>query len=183
MCGHLFAQTPELHITTKTTTSEREKITVGLLKEILKEHDLTKWIFTKKVIVERGVIPHSHPVLTIGASSDNKDYILATFIHEQLHWYIEKDPESVKKAVAEFKSRYPSVPFNNRAGAMDEHSTYVHLIVCYLEYRSMATLIGEENAKQLMWNQDHYTWVYNTIIEDAAFIGEVLRKNNFNLVE
>jgi hypothetical protein len=182
--GHsgLSAQTPQVEITTK-NNSDREKATAGLLEEVLSEYDLSPWIFTRQVVIEQMAIPHSHPVLTLNTRSSDKADILDTFVHEQLHWYVEKYPEAEKKAIAEFRKRYKDVPYQNAAGARDEYSTYLHLIVCYLEYRSMATLIGEEEAKQLMWNQTHYTWIYNKVIEDTAYLSKVLRKNGFDLVK
>lgn len=177
---HLYAQTSKVEISTK-NNSDREKGIVELLNELLVEYDLNKWLFTNKVIIEQGAIPHSHPVLTLSTKSTDKREILTTFIHEQLHWYVEKYPESEKKVIAQFKERYKNVPYQNRAGAKDEYSTYLHLIVCYLEYKSMASLIGETEAKQLMWNMTHYTWVYNKIIEDTEFIGGLLKENGFDM--
>jgi hypothetical protein len=179
---HLHAQTSKIEISTK-NNSDREKEILNLLNELLVEYDLSKWIFTNKVLIEQRIIPHSHPVLTLNTSSTDKKDILTTFIHEQLHWYVEKNPESEKRAIAKFKERYKNVPYQNRAGAKDEYSTYLHLIVCYLEYRSMASLIGETEAKQLMWNMTHYTWVYNKIIDDAGFIRNVLKEGGFDLVD
>lgn len=177
-----FSQIADIEVTTK-NNSDREKMVATLLQEILSERDLSKWNFTNKVIVEERVIPHSHPVLTLNTSSTTKNDILDTYIHEQLHWYVEKSPDAEKKVINEFKSRYKNVPFGNRAGARDEYSTYLHLIVCFLEYRSLAQLVGEEEAKQMMWNQTHYTWVYNKIIEDRSYIGKILKDNHFDLVE
>lgn len=178
----LMAQTSKIEISTK-NNSDRENTIVVLLNELLTEYDLSRWMFTNRVIIEQMVIPHSHPILTLNTSSTDKRDILTTFLHEQLHWYVEEYPESEKKAITEFKKRYKNVPYQNRAGARDEYSTYLHLIVCFLEYRSMASLIGEKEAKQLMWNQNHYTWVYNKIIEDAGFIGNVLKESGFDLVD
>lgn len=180
--GFLMAQTPEIEIKTQNNTA-REQSTLVLVKEVLAEYDLEKWIFTHHVVIEQGTIPHSHPVLTLNTRSTNKVDILATFIHEQLHWYVDKFPESEKKAIAAFKKRYPEVPYQNRAGARDEYSTYLHLIVCYLEYQSMISLIGKEKAKQLMWNQNHYTWIYNKVIEDEVFIAKVVLDNGFDLLK
>jgi len=180
-CSTLMAQTPEMEISTK-NNSENENKVAAILEDILQEYDLSKWIFTTKVIVEQRVIPHSHPILTLNTSSMNKEDILDTFIHEQLHWYVDEHPDAEKNAIAEFKKRYKNVPYKNRAGARDEYSTYLHLIVCYLEYRSMARLIGEEESKQLMWNQTHYTWIYNKIIEDTDYIGSVVRKSGFDFL-
>lgn len=178
----LHAQTSKIEISTK-NNSDRENEIAKLLNELLVEYDLSKWLFTNKVIIEQKVIPHSHPVLTLNTSSIDKRDILTTFIHEQLHWYVEKYPESEQKTIAKFKEHYKNVPYQNRAGAKDEYSTYLHLIVCYLEYKSMASLIGEPESKQLMWNMTHYTWVYNKIIEDAVFIGTVLKESGFDLVD
>lgn len=178
----LSAQTPQIEVSTKNNT-EREKATMALFKETMSAYDLSRWVFTKTVIIEERVIPHSHPVLTLSTSSRDKKELAAMFIHEQLHWYIEKSPDMLEKAVAEFKKRYKNVPYANRAGAQDEFSTYMHLVNCYLEYRSMAMLIGEEEAKQMMWNQPFYTWVYNKIIEDREYIGKVLSDVGFDLVK
>lgn len=177
----VYGQTPEIEITTRNNSENENKIKV-LLKEVFAEYDLSKWTFTRKIVIEQRVIPHSHPVLTLNTRSRDKIDILTTFIHEQLHWYVEEYPEAEKKAIETFKKKYKNVPFQNRAGAKDEYSTYLHLIVCYLEYRSMAELIGEEQAKQLMWNQNHYTWVYNKVIDDIDYIGNVLKKNGFDLI-
>ncbi len=180
----VLAQSPKVEIDTK-NNSDREKAVIPLLEELLEEYDLSKWIFTKKVRIEERVIPHSHPILTLNTryGREDKVQLLSTFIHEQLHWYVDDNTDWEKKAIAEFKTKYKDVPYKNVAGARDEYSTYLHLIVCYLEYRSMASLIGEKDAKQLMWNQTHYTWIYNKVIDDMAYIGKVLKKNKLNLVD
>ena len=35
-------------------------------------------------------------------------------------------------------------------GARDEFSTYLHLIVCYLEFSAMKELLGEPKAREIM---------------------------------
>ncbi|MCB0490152.1 MAG: hypothetical protein KDC99_16840 [Cyclobacteriaceae bacterium] len=176
------SQVAQIDISSK-NESEREEKVVTLLKEILLENDLSQWRFTDKVIIEERVIPHSHPTLTLNTSSFDKKDILDTYLHEQLHWYVDRNQSGENAAIEEFKLRYKNVPFGNRAGARDEYSTYLHLIVCFLEYRSLAQLLGEEESKQMMWNQTHYTWVYNKIIEDSSYIRKVLKNSGFDLVE
>ncbi|MEM6347010.1 MAG: hypothetical protein AAF927_24190 [Bacteroidota bacterium] len=180
-CGNHF-QTPEIEITTK-NNSEREQKVAALLAEVLAEYDLSKWAFTHKVIIEQKAIPHSHPVLTLSTRSTDKIDLMSVYLHEQIHWYVDKYPEAEKNAINTFKAKYKDVPYKNKAGARSEYSTYLHLIVCYLEYQSMIALIGRQKAKQLMWNQTHYTWIYNKVVEEEAYIGQIVQANGFDLLD
>lgn len=177
-----MAQSPEISFTTK-NNSEREKAVILRVQEILDKYDLSKWIFTDKIIIEGFAIPHSHPVLTLNTKPQSQDELLSTFLHEQIHWYVDENKAWEQKAIAEFRKRYKNVPFGNREGAKDEYSTYLHLIVCYLEFKSMALLVGEEKAEKVISDTNHYTWIYETIFKDRKAIGKVIAKYNLNLVD
>ncbi len=176
------AQSTPVEITTKNGT-KWEKGVAQRVQGLLEKHDLSKWIFTNKVMVEDDVIPHSHPVLTLSTRKQNDDGLLSTFIHEQLHWYVDARPEGAEKAIAEFRKKYKNVPVRNGRGARDEYSTYMHLMVCYLEYKSVAELIGEESARKTIQSNNHYTWIYETIIKDQKYIGKVVADYQLNLVD
>ena len=70
------------------------------------------------------------------------------------------------------------VPVGAPEGAVDENSTYLHLVVCYLEYQAMRELLGEFKSRQIMefWATDHYTWIYRTVLEKPREISTVLFK-------
>ena len=57
------------------------------------------------------------------------------------------------------------------------HSTYLHLVVCYLEQQADLRVLGELKTKQVMafWATDHYTWVYETVIGRSREIGQIVR--------
>ncbi|MCE7993281.1 MAG: hypothetical protein HEP71_14945 [Roseivirga sp.] len=177
-----MAQSPEITFSTKKGT-DREKEVIPKVQEILNKYDLTKWVFTDKIIIEAFAIPHSHPVLTLNTKPQSQDELLSTFLHEQIHWYVDENKSSEQKAIAEFKKKYKNVPFGNREGAKDEYSTYLHLIVCYLEFKSMVDLVGEERAEKVMRDTNHYTWIYETVLKDRKSIGKTLAKNKLNLVD
>ncbi|MCR9212184.1 MAG: hypothetical protein NXI13_00590 [Proteobacteria bacterium] len=65
-----------------------------MLFKLHDRYDLSRWEYTKKVRIAPYEIPHSHPILTlnsqyaIGPGAD-EDLILATYIHEQLHWALD----------------------------------------------------------------------------------------------
>jgi hypothetical protein len=177
-----MAQSPEINFTTK-NGSDKEKAVIPKMQQLLKQYDLSKWIFTREVIIEQYAIPHSHPVLTLNTRPVREEEMLSTFIHEQLHWYVADRPEKEKKAIAELRKKYPEVPFGNREGAKDEYSTYLHLIVCYLEYKSMVALVGQPAAEKVMRETNHYTWIYKTVLEDEQYIGGVIASTGLNLVD
>lgn len=57
-----------------------------------------------------------------------------------------------------------------------EHSTYLHLLVCDLEYQADRSVLGKLRARQVMefWASDHYTWVYQTVLDRGSEIRDVL---------
>ena len=71
------------------------------LLRLLYTHDLQKWLFTRDVLIQDGVIPHSHPVLTLNTRYlDDDTAQLATFVHEQLHWFLTDHVERAKTNAA-----------------------------------------------------------------------------------
>jgi hypothetical protein len=179
----VMAQTapPQLEITLK-HNDQREQETRQQLLRLLATYDVSNWIFTRKVIVESGynVIPHSHPVLTLSTRHLKDDeLLLATFVHEQLHWYLNEKPKETEEAYKELRSMFPKVPVGFPDGGSDEEWTYKHILVCYLEYQAVRALLGELKARQVMefWTTDHYRWIYKTVLERAPEIGSLMRKH------
>src|SRR4051812_30597332 len=67
--------------------SKAEQQTKEQLQRLLGAYDLSKWIFTKSIIIDEQSIPHSHPTLTLHTRHLKDDeLLLSTFVHEQLHW-------------------------------------------------------------------------------------------------
>ncbi len=132
-------------------------------------YEIDQGLFTKEVMIESRVIPHSHPVLTVNTRYVDNDVLqLATFLHEQFHWLEELGSEAREAAKAEFRERFPSVPDRASGGASDSESTYLHLIVCDLEFQAMTQLVGEEKAREVLRGWDHYSWVYEKVLGDPV---------------
>lgn len=166
----------DMNITTK-NSSERELQTVEQLKNILQTYDLSPWIYTYDIIIESRVIPHSHPVLTLSTRYlDDDEGLIATFLHEQLHWFEAAHPEQVNQAIEELRQKYPEVPFGNSEGAKNEYSSYLHLLVCHWEHQATAEVLGKEKSTEIMESQGHYTWIYERILEDEAYLQDLCVK-------
>jgi hypothetical protein len=159
--------------------SREESQTRDQLQRLVKTYDLSKWIFTRSILIDEKAIPHSHPILTLHTRHlKDDDLLLSTFVHEQLHWFLVQKGKETDEAMKELRALFPKVPVGPPDGAADEESTYLHLLVVYLEYRADREVLGELRAKQVMdfWAGDHYTWVYKTVLERRRDIGNILFK-------
>ena len=173
---------PTSHIVQISTAHgiERELKTKAALEELLAQYDVSKWIFTKSILIEEGAIPYCCP-LTLSTAFLSYDYInLSTFIHEQLEMFVStKDPQ-MNQAMIELRALYPKVPTDSTGTQSDrtEAGTYKHLVLCYLEFSAMKKLAGEEAARSTMERMGHYIWVYETVLADSDKIDSIVRKYN-----
>lgn len=164
---------------------EQERQTQAQLERLLRTYDVRPWIFTDRIVIESGprVIPHSHPVLTLSTRHLLDDeLLLSTFIHEQLHWFLGSHREEAKAAIAELKTVFPTVPVGYPDGAMDEGSSYDHLLVCALEDSATEKLLGELRARQVLqfWTMDHYRWIYRQVLERGEDLRGILAKHGLD---
>lgn len=157
----------------------KERATERQLERLLSQYDLSQWVFTTSVVIDEDAIPHSHPILTLHARHlKDDDLLLSTFVHEQAHWFFDQHHEDAAKAVSELRGLYPSIPVGFPEGSNDSDGNYEHLIVIYLEYEADRRLLGDLRAWQVMsfWSQDHYRWLYRTVLSDGVRLRELVRK-------
>ena len=139
---------------------------------------MSPWIYTTSIVIDERAVPFSHPVLTLHTRHAKDDeLLLSTFVHEQFHWFLAERREPTELAIADLRKLFPTVPTGGTSGARDEYSTYLHLLVCYLEQQADLRVLGELKTKQVMdfWATDHYTWVYQMAIGRSREIGQILR--------
>lgn len=156
-----------------------EKKTRTQLQSLMAKYDLSRWLFTHKINIESREIPHSHPVLTLNTRHlDQDDLLLSTFIHEQLHWFLDTRKSATAAAVAELRVMYPKIPVGYPDGSNDVDGNYEHMIVISLEYQALKTLLGQPKASDVMvyWSEDHYKWLYKKALEDQALLGALVVK-------
>jgi hypothetical protein len=173
----LLQSSGAVQITLKNGT-EPERQAQAQLERFIQKYDLARWTFTRNVVIdEKTHPPHSHPVLTLNARYlDDDVWQLSTYVHEQLHWFLSERQQALRKATDDLKKIYPDVPKGPPEGARDERSTYLHLLVCYLEYDALKLLLGEEPARTQIEKLagHHYKWVYRTVLTDGHKIRPIL---------
>jgi len=161
--------------------SKTERALGARLRRVLGRNKGHKaWEFTDDVLIDGGRISHSHPVLTIGAKSTGvrtNDGLLSVYLHEQIHWFLSRHPVRLARAILDLKARYPNVRVGSKVGgARDEKSTYLHLLVCLLEYEALLDILGGR-ARQLLKSKPYYRWIYQSVLLDYGTIKGILVKN------
>jgi len=148
--------------------SPGERQVLARLARLFVEYEaLQRWLFTAGMVIDEGTrIPHSHPVLTMNTRIDGDVDLLSVLVHEQLHWFANERNDSIEKAIADFREIFPEVPVRGGEGARDEYSSYLHLVVCDLEFQALTELVGEERAREHLAAMTHYTWIYRQVLED-----------------
>lgn len=162
--------------------SMREMQVSSELEEILKKYDVSKYTFTKTVIIEERTMNHAFPDLTLNVHFlGSDDELLSSFLHEQLHWYLRDHPMQMERAVKELRTLYPKVPVGLPEGADTEYSTYGHLVDCYLEIQADRQIMGPQRTDQVIKNKPWYTWIYQTITRDEKTIADIATKNHLEI--
>ena len=154
----------------------------GMLQALRRRHDLSRFEYTRVVRIMPGGDTFSHPMLTLGNRfAENEDLLLSTYLHEQMHWYLwyldtpERDP--VAPFFDELVRRYPEAPTELPDGARNYESTYLHLVINWLEVAATAEFIGRHRAVAVADVQRSYRWIYRTVLRDWDPLQELYERH------
>ena len=160
----------------------REQLAKQTLEQVLASHSLSKYTFTRKVVIEQGATNHAFPILTLNPYfASSPDELLSSYIHEQLHWHLRNRGAQQQAAVAELRRLYPRVPVGLPASAENEYSTYGHLVDCYLEILADRELLGAERTTIVIHRKPWYTWIYTTVLTDEKQIAGVVDRHQLRV--
>jgi hypothetical protein len=152
------------------------------LEQLFKKYDVSKYTFTRTVVIEERAMNHAFPTLTLNVHFlGSDDELLLSFLHEQLHWYLAQHRQAMEDAVRKLKAMYPRAPVGVPEGADTEYSTYGHLIDCYLEIQADRELIGRERTDRVIKNKPWYTWIYKTILQDEDRIAALVKAERLEM--
>jgi hypothetical protein len=173
---------PTIRLAADTANERRTK---AELEKFFASHDLSPWTFTRDVVIDEAErIPHSHPVLTLNTNNGDV-FLLAGYIHEQLHWFCVERRSTIEALTPELRQRYPKVPVGYPDGCRDEESTYLHLIVCWQEHDALRSLLGEQEAAEATRRFAEvgvYRWVYATILDDFDELGALYAPEGLRII-
>jgi hypothetical protein len=156
--------------------TENEIKTKLKLTQVLEEYDVNKWIFTDTLKIAERSIPHSHPILTLNTRPTSDLGLLSVFIHENIHWFLEENEVQAKLAIETLKLKFQNVPVGKRKGARSEFSTYLHLLVCNLEYEAMKKVTNKRAAQIVIKRKRYYTWIYEQVLEHNDYLNTLIKE-------
>jgi hypothetical protein len=177
------AQTPKLNIKTKHGFPMEEQ-RKEQMERLAKQYDLKKFTITRDILIERGAMNHSYPVLTLNLRFlDNDDLALSAYVHEQGHWVLMERHRGDNPALFEDLQRaFPNMEVRVPEGDGELRNSYFHIAVCMLEWQAMEELVGTERARKVIeWKQgDHYKAIYATLLNHREQVEGVLGRHGVN---
>ncbi|MEO1493867.1 MAG: hypothetical protein AAFV19_17070 [Pseudomonadota bacterium] len=157
---------PKVEIDLATVTARADAVH-GVLRDLCRCYDLTRFTFTDRVRIAPTEVPHSHPILTLNTYTTEPHALLSVYLHEQMHWYLDLcATDAVARTLPILRARYPGAPDAASERARDEMSVYLHLVVNWLEIEAASQVIGAEAARAVHANPLVYPWGYATVISD-----------------
>ena len=163
----------DLETAQRSATEARDR-----LLELRERYDLSRWEYARTVRIAPTERAHSHPVLTLnGFHNADEDAFLSTYLHEQIHWGLDLHrEEETERAIEKLRDAYPDAHRGLPETGDDEYTTYLHLVVNWLEIFAAAEFIGRERAVAVARRSHVYSWIYRTTMDDWETIETVLRE-------
>jgi hypothetical protein len=174
------AETPKLNIRTKNGLPIEEQ-GKQQFERLAKQYDLGKYTITREIIIERGAIPHSRPVLTLNMRFlEDDDLALSSYLHEQAHWLLsERHPHDTPDLFQDLQKAFANLDYHVPEGDGELRSSYFHVAVCMLEWQAMEDLVRPQRALQEMeWKQkDHYKAIYALVLANREKVESILNRH------
>ncbi|MBA2405745.1 MAG: hypothetical protein H0V66_13290 [Bdellovibrionales bacterium] len=170
---------PALITISEITPNKWTALTRQNLEQLIQIYDLNAYLFTRIIQIEAKSKPHSHPVLTLNTRfAEQPNKLLSAFIHEQLHWWSTQKKHHMVKAVKDLKKLFPTLP---------KDSTYLHLIICYLEYEAMVHYVEQKEANKVLGDfvqkDKVYPWINTQVYMKYRAIGNIISKYKLSPLE
>jgi hypothetical protein len=150
-----------------------------MLLDARRRFDLSRFEYSTRVRIAPTEIPHSHPRITLNTWVRDDLGLLSMYLHEQMHWYVTwyshaRAPQW-RQLFSQLRERYPAAPVGGTDGANDAFSTYLHLLVNWLEVEAVSQFINRDRVVQHVRLMPFYRWIYQTVIDDWQLLEALYR--------
>lgn len=172
---------PSIRLASGSATEARTK---AELESLLDRLDLSSFTITHEVVIEDGVIPHSHPVLTLATAYPHEAALLSSYVHEQMHWWSMVCPggqDGRDDLVLRELGAQLSLPLDPPDGCGSELSNLIHIHVCWLEMEALAVLFGDDWAQERVLRIPHYRALYAAAVTHRERLRSVFEEAEMGL--
>jgi hypothetical protein len=87
-------------------------------------------------------------------------------MHWYATWYSHANSAQWLRLLRRLGERYADVPVGGSEGAQDEYSTYLHLMVNWLEIETTSRFLDRDRVQARTGTLPYYRWVYRTVLAD-----------------
>lgn len=165
--------------------TEAELKTVTRLYDLVDKYNLSSFCYTKKILIKEGAIGFSHPILTLNTRDESEEIFLANFLHEQMHWYVMMPNmiDSSRSIFTKLIERFPNPVIEFPYGGGDTLSTYLHLLVNYMEFQALEVVIGKPKTFEVFEERKKrfYRWIYQAVLDDLVWFEEITKQSGLIL--
>lgn len=145
---------------------------VNLLKSLVQRYKVPE--FSSEVIVERGGVPHSHPILTLNTREQSDIGVLKVLVHEQFHWYTQKHP-GYTECIDYLRTKYPEDGEHNKSGTYP-NSYWEHIIVCFNTRNYLRKILSEAEVETVYNEWQPYPTLEKKVGESLDFFEKDLKR-------
>lgn len=142
-----------------------------LVEHLVAQFDIP--MFTTDILIQRGAIPHSHPIITLNTRSLDPIEVLGTFVHEQMHWFVDSRPN--KQTVLAHLANAYSTPaeFDSR-----QESFLEHIVVCWNTRNFLKTMISATQLDQFYRASRPYPQIERLVETRFEEVGTILGRHS-----
>jgi len=169
-------EAPKLNIRTKNGLPIEEQ-GKQQFERLAKQCDRSKYTITRDILIERGAVNHSRPVLTLHMHFlDDDDLFLSAYLHELARGLItDRHPYDAPVLFEDLQQAFPILDYHVLEGDGELRSSYCHITM--LEGQAMEELVGPKRAlRETEWKQqDYYTAIYALALGNCDHVEQILR--------
>lgn len=161
--------------------NEEAKI-VDLLKRLITEFNVEPWVRVRDINIKKRGISQSNPFTINTRHIKDRQMLLATFLHEQIHRLEPEHKTEFTRAMQEIENEFHDLLSDNTGDATDRLAAKRHFIVCYFEIKAVKKLLGTGTGLAVIGRKDKNVWIYQQLLipAKAAIVRDICLNHRLN---
>ncbi len=163
------------------TAHHRADNTANELANLRRKFNLKPFEYCQQIRIAPFETPYSHPQITLNTNYYSSLGLLCMYLHEQMHWYVtwySHTHETLWMNLLEtLKALYPAAVIPNRPDLESNFSSYLHLIVNWLEVHTASIYYTSEEVAIHASKLPFYQWEYEQVTQGKEKLQEIYQNH------